>query len=246
MKIAVRMDDITPDMDWEKFGAFKKILDQYGIKPLLGIVPDCRDSHLHKNEEAEDFWTQMKALQADGWVLAMHGYRHLYGTRCGGMFPLNHFSEFAGFSYTKQKAMIAAGRDILKENGIETDIFMAPAHSYDGKTLKALRENGFTKMTDGFGKNPYIWRGITFYPISMIMSKSLQESEGTTTMVVHVNEVSPEGMENYAKVFEKHKEQFISYGEYLTMTPKKQNIFGRISEYLLAGAKHYMVQRKGN
>ena len=40
MKIAVRMDDITPDMDWEKFEAFKTILDKYNIKPLLGIVPD--------------------------------------------------------------------------------------------------------------------------------------------------------------------------------------------------------------
>lgn len=246
MKIAVRMDDITPDMDWEKFEAFKKILDSHGIKPLLGIVPDCKDNHLHKTGEAEDFWDKMKALQADGWVLAMHGYRHLYGTRKGGCFPLNHFSEFAGFSYEKQKQMLTAGREILKEKGIETDIFMAPAHSYDRNTIKALKETGFCKITDGFGKAPYLWKGMTFYPISMIFSKSLQESEGTTTMVVHVNEISEERMENYEKMFAEHKGQFISYGEYLAMTPGRRNVFGHMGEYLLAGAKHYMVQRKGN
>ncbi|MED9806067.1 MAG: DUF2334 domain-containing protein, partial [Lachnospiraceae bacterium] len=50
------MDDITPDMDWEKFEAFKTILDKYNIKPLLGIVPDCRDAHLHKTEDVPDFF----------------------------------------------------------------------------------------------------------------------------------------------------------------------------------------------
>ena len=48
MKIAVRMDDITPDMDWEKFLAFKEILDTFGIKPLIGVVPDNRDENLHR------------------------------------------------------------------------------------------------------------------------------------------------------------------------------------------------------
>ena len=40
MKIAVRLDDITPDMDWERFLAVKKLLDRYGIKPLIGVIPD--------------------------------------------------------------------------------------------------------------------------------------------------------------------------------------------------------------
>ena len=77
MKIAVRMDDITPDMDWEKFEAFKTILDKYNIKPLLGIVPDCRDAHLHKTEDVPDFFDRMKKLKEEGCFLAMHGYRHL-------------------------------------------------------------------------------------------------------------------------------------------------------------------------
>ena len=31
MKIAVRLDDITPDMDWERFYVFKALLDKYPL-----------------------------------------------------------------------------------------------------------------------------------------------------------------------------------------------------------------------
>ena len=66
-KIAIRMDDITPDMDWERFLEFKKLLDEYGIKPLIGIVPDNRDENLHRAKEAGDFWEYIKELQDNGW-----------------------------------------------------------------------------------------------------------------------------------------------------------------------------------
>ena len=46
MKIAVRLDDITPDMDWERFLKFKALLDRYQVKPLIGVVPQNRDPGL--------------------------------------------------------------------------------------------------------------------------------------------------------------------------------------------------------
>ena len=66
MKIAVRMDDITPDMDWERFLAFKEILDAADIRPLIGIVPDNKDENLHKAKVAGDFWEYIKDLQEKG------------------------------------------------------------------------------------------------------------------------------------------------------------------------------------
>ena len=50
MKITVRLDDITPDMDWERFLKFKALLDRYQVKPLIGVVPDNRDENLVKKE----------------------------------------------------------------------------------------------------------------------------------------------------------------------------------------------------
>ena len=56
MKISIRMDDITPDMDWEKFRFFQELLDKNKITPLLGIVPDNKDNDLKKDIPHKDFF----------------------------------------------------------------------------------------------------------------------------------------------------------------------------------------------
>lgn len=245
MKIAVRMDDITPDMDWEKFLSFKEILDTHDIKPLIGVVPENKDENLHRAREAGDFWEYIKELQENGWSVALHGWQHIYTTKKGGLFPLNRFSEFAGIPYQKQKEMLQDGTEILKQHGIVTDMFMAPAHSYDRNTLKALKELGYTCITDGFGKKPYTWKGLVFYPISFMMSRSLKKKNGYTTMVIHANEISEEGMERYKKMFAEHKDKFISYEEYLQQKSVKRGALGRCKEYVLANAKRFLVKVKG-
>lgn len=245
MKIAIRMDDITPDMDWEKFLAFKEILDEYGIRPLIGVVPDNRDENLHKAKAAGDFWEYVKELQEDGWSVALHGYQHIYTTKKGGMFPLNHFSEFAGLAFSKQKEMLAKGTATLKQYGIQTDIFMAPAHSYDKNTLMALKELGYHKMTDGFGRRPYRWKGMTFYPISFFMSRSLKKKKGITTMVVHTNSIDDEGMERYRRLFSEYQGSFVSYDTYLQEKSVGRGFWGHMAEYMLACFKHSIVKLKG-
>ena len=56
MKIAFRMDDITPDMDWKSFEAFEQLFERYGCYPLLGIVPDNLDPKLSVDPAREAFW----------------------------------------------------------------------------------------------------------------------------------------------------------------------------------------------
>lgn len=241
MKIAVRMDDITPDMDWENFNFFLDLFNKAGISPLLGIVPDNRDKNLRRRNAHEDFYELIKELEKKGFSLAMHGCYHVYTTESGGMFPLNNFSEFAGLSYEEQKELLSYGKERLKENGIETDIFMAPAHSYDENTLKALIELGFTKMTDGFGSKPYTYNGMTFYPISFRLGSSLKKKSGVTTMVIHANTVTEADKAGYAKIFEEYGKNMISYSEYLEMEPVKRGGIGRLWENLLARVKRLLV-----
>ena len=98
MKVAVRLDDITPDMDWERFLKFKELLDRYQVKPLIGVVPENRDENLKSeykkwDKGPDDFWGYIRGLQKEGWVIAMHGLYHIYTTKKGGLFPLNNFSE---------------------------------------------------------------------------------------------------------------------------------------------------------
>lgn len=247
-KIAVRMDDITPDMNWDNFRFFQRLFQEAGITPLLGIVPDNQDPKLSCGGAREDFYEVMKQLKDEGYSLAMHGFRHVYSTRKGGLFPLNDYSEFAGLPYDEQEKMLALGRDELRRHGIETDIFMAPAHSYDKNTIKALKAAGFTRITDGFGKRPYRYKGMTFYPISFMMNRSLKRKRGATTIVLHANTVTDEQKERYRRIFKEYGKNMISYSEYLSMEPSVRHTYGaaRCAEYLLAKCKFMLVRMKGN
>lgn len=241
-KIAVRMDDITPDMNWGNFNYFRKLFQEIGITPLLGIVPDNRDAKLRCGEAREDFGAVMRELADEGYTFAMHGYRHLYTTSNGGMFPLNRNSEFAGLACDRQREMLRAGREKLEAWGVRTDIFMAPSHSYDRNTLKALRETGFARITDGFGRRPYVYAELTFYPISFQMSRSLKAKGGATTLVIHANTVTEAEKERYARIFREHAADMISYGEYLAMEPTARGALGMAGEYLLARCKYLLVR----
>lgn len=242
MNISIRMDDITPDMDWAKFLRFKELCDLYQVKPLIGVVPENQDSMLHIDEARNDFWEYLLELEKEGWIIAQHGCTHIYSTKKKGCFPLNAISEYAGKSYEEQLASLKKGKEILESHGIHTEIFMAPAHSYDKNTLKALKEAGFIKLTDGFGDKPYQWMGMTFYPISFKQSNSLKQESGYTTFVIHANTMNDKDFERYEKMFAEHKDKLISYQDYLQITPEKRGVLGRIKEYLMAISKYVLVR----
>lgn len=242
MKTAIRMDDITPDMDFEKFYRVKKLLDTYQIKPLIGVVPFNQDSNLMKNPFLEDFPGFLKSLKEDGYVIALHGCYHVYTTDKKGLFPLNNFSEYAGISYEKQNEMICRGKARLREWGIDTDIFMAPAHTFDKNTIKALKMNGFRAATDGFGSKPYIRRGLVFYPIAAKRSECFSDKKGYTTLVLHTNMMEEKDFETLEKQLQENHEKFISYSEYLGVTAAKRGLLGNMAEYMMALSKYVLVR----
>ena len=241
MKIAVRLDDITPDMDWEKFRRLEKILDENRIAPLLGIVPDNQDPNLMRDTKMSDFDKQIRTWEAKNWVFSMHGWKHIYTTKKGGVFPLNNFSEFAGISKERQREMIYDGKEKLQRMGVITNIFMAPAHSFDKNTLSVLKEAGFQYITDGFGSVPYEWKGLTFLPIAFQRSKDIEKKEGYTTLVFHTNTMTEQEFTDFENILKQHKNDFISYKEYLNIPVKKQTFAGRMKEYSMAAVKRVLV-----
>ncbi len=241
MKITIRMDDITPDMDWTKFDRFKAILDKNNIKPLIGVVPFNKDEKLRKNPPRQDFWEYIARLQQQGWVVAMHGFNHVYTTKKAGLFPISDKSEFAGLSYSVQDEMIREGKRILKGNGIITDVFMAPSHSYDKNTLKALKKNGFHRITDGFGEEPYEMDGMVFYPISIKKSKTIEsKNEGIVSFVYHTNTMDDKDFENFEKLFS--KAEIVSFNEFLHYESKVRGLRDETMEFVLAKAKYTAVR----
>ena len=184
----VRFDDLCPTMDFEQFERAVGLMRRYGIKPLLGVIPDNKDPDQMIDKPDEDFWERIKALEGEGWTIAMHGCTHLYDQEspktalCG-----RKHSEFAGNDYENQCEKIKKGKRILLSHGISTDVFFAPAHTYDKTTLKALRDNGFKYMNDGLSAKPYVEEGIKHIPCrSFGVPKN--KNEGILVAVNHPSE----------------------------------------------------------
>lgn len=190
-----RIDDVHPAMDWSKFYRIKAILDKEKIKPLIGVIPDNQDKSLQIDAEKNDFWVLVRELQKAGWTVAQHGYQHVYVTKESGILQINARSEFAGLSYAEQAEKIEKGKRILEDHGIQTDIFMAPAHSYDENTLIALKKNGFHYVTDGYTRYPYERMGLKFIPCMHVLCKKVK---GLTTCCIHSNPMS----ETFAQTLE--------------------------------------------
>lgn len=236
MKAAVRLDDITPDMDWDSFSAFEELCGRYGIRPLLGVVPENRDPKLSAGESRADFWEKIQSLQKKGWCVAMHGCYHQYRTKSGGLFPLNGQSEFAGLSEEEQRALLRRGKEILASHGLSPEIFMAPGHTFDRATLKALRELGFRWVTDGYGRRPYVREGLTFLPISFLRSR-LFSGKGYTTLVLHLNGADKAELEGYERLFSAHTGEFVTWQEYMAAKARKRSFAGCAAEYAMAAGK---------
>ena len=246
MKTAIRMDDINPEMNYDKFNKVKSILDAAGLKPLIGVVPYNRDETLRYEKAHEDFPQLLQTLVREGWQVALHGYHHLYTTKEGGIFPLNHFSEFAGVDYDKQYMMIREGLEQLRNWEIDTKMFMAPGHSFDKNTLKAMKANNIVKITDGFGDKPYIRDGVTFYPISKKRSECISDKEGYSTYVIHADTMTDSDMEQFEKLISGNRDRFISYSSYMSVPATERRCPDNAKEYILATAKHILVSRKAS
>lgn len=239
-KIAIRIDDVTENMDWEKFHRFEDILDKYGICPLIGVVPANRDRSLAVGIKKEDYADWLKEKQRQGWVIAMHGHDHIYTTKKGGIFPLNRFSEFAGLDFAAQLDKLQEGVRAMQALNLRTEIFMAPAHSYDRNTLKALKMCGFRYITDGFGSGPYERGGMVFLPIAVQKSKEFKKKEGITTFVVHTATMREEDFLSYEQIIEKYRDQFVSYDEMLGKNAVPRNLFFNLWEYGMAVTKRFL------
>ncbi len=161
----IRLDDACERRDIEKWNRMEILLNRYGVKPLVGVIPDCQDPKMMHYDFDDAFWERVHAWEKKGWTIAMHGYRHLYHTKNGGINPVNLKSEFAGRSYEEQCSDIAAAYFVLQSHGIRPKVFFAPSHTYDRNTIKALlQKTDIRIISDTVAKKPYTAYGMTFVP----------------------------------------------------------------------------------
>ena len=199
----IRLDDACPKRDVAKWDRMESLLDKYGVKPLVGIIPDCKDPKMDQYAEDSDFWIKrIKSWQEKGWQFALHGFNHVFRTDCGGINPVNKRSEFAGVPYEDQKQMIADGVAILRNHGINPKVFFAPAHTFDENTIKALQEvSDIRIVSDTPANKPYSKYGMTFVPQQSGHVRKLPFN--TVTFCYHPNTTSEQEfirLEEFLKV----------------------------------------------
>lgn len=162
----MRLDDASEYMDVEKWQRMEDLLDQYHIKPIVGVIPDNQDPDMvGVYPKDEQFWKKVQRWKEKGWIIALHGYTHVFETRKGGLNPVNDRSEFAGVPLERQKEKIRAGIRILRDHGMEPDIFFAPAHTFDENTLEALKEESNIRIiSDTIANDVYFENEFYFIP----------------------------------------------------------------------------------
>ena len=211
-----RMDDITPTMDWDRFWALFRLFNRHRIKPLLGIVPDNRDPHLECRPPQEHFWETMRNLGERGFVeFGQHGYQHLLTRKPGAaLLRATHGttvmkSEFAGYSYSDQLLKIQEGQKLLLAQGIKTPYWIAPNHSFDHTTLKALHASGFSAVSDGISLHPYEHLGLIFVPQQFWRPTWMPT--GVYTICLHTNEITNREIQ-HIRQFLRKPVRFSSFG----------------------------------
>ena len=54
--ILIRLDDIAENMNWDLMEKSEDLFDKYKIKPVLGVIPNNKDSELLSYPKKNDFW----------------------------------------------------------------------------------------------------------------------------------------------------------------------------------------------
>lgn len=246
--LTFRLDDIAPGLKRDNLIRFEEVFDKYGIKPMIGIVPMNEDMGLVVDKKYDNFWDDMIRLKDKGWKIALHGYRHVYVNENSGLLQANPFSEFAGIAYEEQKDMIFKGKEILEEKGLTPEYFMAPGHTFDENTLKALVANGILNITDGYSDRPYIRDGVTFYPCRL---SDLRVPSGIDTVCIHLNNWDDKDFDSLKAFLDENKTICKSFDDLVNITPsvydesiaRKEDTFRRSKKRRQKVAESERMQR---
>lgn len=209
-KYFFRLDDIAPNMNWNNFFLVKNIFKRYGIKPLFAIIPDLKDPKLLDFEFNSDFWNVAQELSADGWIAGQHGYQHL-SSGDGGILHIHSNGEFGKLNFGEQKKMICLGKEIMLKNSFSPNVFIAPRHSFDRDTIKALKENDFNFISDGIALFPFKKWDIIWLP--QILWRPRKGLFGKVTVALHLNTMTDADFENLEKFIKENQNKIGNFSE---------------------------------
>ncbi|MGH2807137.1 MAG: DUF2334 domain-containing protein [Actinomycetota bacterium] len=207
----VRFDDACPTMNRAVWDRIESALGSHGVTPIVGVIPDNRDPSLQIDPPDPAFWDRVRAWQAQGWTIAMHGYQHRYVTQNSGMFGWNARSEFAGLSKDEQEDKLGRGLAVFHREGVTADAWMAPNHSFDAVTVAALADLGISTITDGLALYPHRDAdGTTWVPVQLW--SFLPRAFGVWTVVLHPNSWTDQDLGSFERDVELYADRITDMG----------------------------------
>jgi len=216
----LRFDDLCPSMSKERFERFLVIINRHRIRPILAVIPDNQDPELRIDYPDPEFWSRMRALEADGATIALHGYRHLCQSPGPSILGLHSQTEFAGVPEETQREWIHAGLEILRANGLCPRLFVAPRHGFDSATLRSLAEEGLGFLSDGFATRPFTRNEVVWIPQQLW--EPVKKSRGLWTICLHTN-TAPRAMEEKLDLFlHENAAQFTSFDQVINQQPPQE------------------------
>jgi predicted deacetylase len=205
----LRLDDLCPTHSAARWGQFRKLIEEFGIRPILGVIPDNRDPQLNGSPYDPRFWNQMREMESAGATIAVHGYQHRCHSLGESLLGLDRRSEFAGVDPDTQRAWIRAGFEILRGKGLDPRLWIAPRHGFDRNTLGALHAEGVEYISDGFARVPHRRHGVIWLPQQLW--SPVKKSKGLWTICLHPHTAKDMDVERLRGFLMTHSLQFTSF-----------------------------------
>ncbi len=215
----LRFDDLCPTMAFRRWNPFEQLIREFGIQPILAVIPDNQDPELAVEKAAPDFWERMRLMEAAGAAIALHGYTHLCNSSGRSLMPLNRLSEFAGVPKETQLDWIRKGLGILRNHGLNPRLWVAPRHGFDLNTCAALQAEGIFHISDGFARIPCTRAGMTSIPQQLW--SPVVKSRGLWTICIHSNSSLGEDVVQLRDCLRDQARQFTSFDRVIKVYPAR-------------------------
>lgn len=232
----IRLDDASEYLNKDNWKTIEKILLKYNVKPIVGIIPKNEDPSLKKYNKDKDFWENAKKWEKNGWIIALHGYNHVYITKDGGINPVQRRSEFAGVDYATQSYKIIEGLKILDEHELKPKVFFAPSHTFDKNTLRALKDNSQIRIiSDTIANDVYFKDGFYFLPVQSGKVRNLNFK--FTTFCYHPNEMNENDFKQLEEFLQNNTKKFLDLN-IEQLNKREKSVYDKILSFL------YFLRRK--
>ncbi len=208
----IRLDDASEFMEHKKWDPFFSLFLKYNISPIIAVIPYNRDPQMVNDKPDPRFWDKARSWERKNYHIALHGFRHLYTTNKSGIIGMNKRSEFAGIPYEMQVEMIKSGYEKFKEEGICTNIFVAPAHSFDKNTVKAIRvSTKIEYISDGLNKYSFLRDGMKWIPSQLGRPKV--KRNGVWTLCIHPETLSKRSFYEIESFISRYHQYFVDVND---------------------------------